>query len=110
MLVLALTGGLGINNYIVERMDTLTPLQWSVAYGVLGYGVFGAVSALGLLRRSRWSLWTALAWAGLCTYAAGTAVLAYGGSDASLSGALSAYAAAGIVTAGVVWAVRTVTK
>lgn len=110
LLALAGTGALGIYNGITERELAQTFLQLSVTYGVLAYGVLGLVSALGLILRAHWSLATTLAWAVTCTYVAGTAVLAYGGADASPRNAAPAYAAAALFTALIVWATRTVTR
>jgi len=110
LVVLAGTGALGIYNGITERTLAQTFLQSSVNYGVLAYGVLGLVSALGLIQRAHWSLYTTLAWAVTCTYVAGTAVLAYGGADGSLRNAAPAYAAAALFTAAIVWATRTVTR
>lgn len=110
LLVLAGTGALGIYNGVTERNLVQTPLQASVTYGVLAYGVLGLVSALGLLLRAHWSLWTTTAWAVVCTYVAGTAVLAYSVPDASPRVAAAAYVAAAFFTAAIVWATRTVTR
>lgn len=110
LLVLAGTGALGIYNYVAERSHVQTSLQSSVTYGVLLYGVLGLVSALGLIWYARWSLWTTTAWAITCTYVAGTAVLAYGGADATRQSAVTAYVAAALFTAAIVWATRSVTR
>lgn len=110
LLVLAGTGALGIYNGINELGLAQNTLQLSVTYGVLLYGVLGLASALGLLLYARWSRWTTLAWAATCTYVAGTAVLAYGGADATPRGAAVAYVAAAVFTAAIVWATRSVTR
>lgn len=110
LVVLAGTGGLGVYSFIAERSVAETPLQLSVTYGVLAYGVLGLVSAAGLLGRAWWSLWTTAAWAVIATGVAGTSVLAYDGANATPRSAITAYVAAGLFTAFIVWATRSVTR
>jgi hypothetical protein len=110
LLVLAGTGALGIYNGITERHLIQTSLQAAVTYGVLLYGVLGLISALGVILRAHWSVWTTAAWAVTATFVAGTAVLAYGEPDSSPRTAATSYIAAALFTAAIIWAVRRVTR
>lgn len=110
LLVLAGTGVLGIYNGVTERHLAQTGLQAAVTYGVLAYGVLGLISALGVILRAHWSVWTTVAWAVTATFVAGTAVIAYAGPDSSPRAAIMAYAAAALFTTAIVWATRTVTR
>ena len=83
MLLLGLTGAVGVYNGISEWSDPHTPLQQSVTVAVFLYGIAGLAGTYALALRRRWSVWAAVAW-GVCTTYAGTvATIAYGGSDAS---------------------------
>jgi hypothetical protein len=106
ILLLVVTGLLGLYNGVIERSDVETPLQASVNVGVLLYGVLGLVGAYAALRRRRWGVWSVTAWAVLITYVSGTAALAFAGADAGVVGAVSAAAGAALIGAFVVWAVR----
>jgi hypothetical protein len=108
ILLLVVTGLLGLYNGVIERSDVETPLQASVNVGVLLYGVLGLVGAYAALRRRRWGVWSVTAWAVLITYVSGTAALAFAGADAGVVGAVSAAAGAALIGAFVVWAVRPV--
>ena len=110
LLVLAGTGALGIYNGITERHLTQTPLEASVTYGVMAYGVLGLISALGVILRAYWAIWTTVAWAVTATFVAGTAVIAYAGADSSPRAAANSYIAAALFTAAIIWAVRRVTR
>jgi hypothetical protein len=110
ILLLLVTGLLGLYNGVVERGDVETPLQASVNAGVLLYGVLGLVGAYAALRRRRWGVWSVTAWAVLITYVSGTAALAFAGADASVVGAVSAAVGAALIGAFVVWAVRPVSS
>jgi membrane associated rhomboid family serine protease len=106
ILLLVVTGLLGVYNGVIERSDVETPLQASVNAGVLLYGVLGLVGTYGALRRRRWVVWSVTAWAILITYVSGTAALAFAGADAGIVGAVSAAVGAALIGAFVVWAVR----
>jgi hypothetical protein len=106
LLALLVTGALGVYNAFQEWPNAETALQKSVSVGELAYGVTGLVAAFGLLRRRSWSLRWAAAWALAVTYTGGTAVLAYGGVDATLGAALWAWVGSALVTGAVVWAVH----
>jgi hypothetical protein len=106
ILLLVVTGVLGVYNGVIERSDARTPLQGSVNVGVLSYGVLGLAGAYGALRRRGWVVWIVSAWAILITYVSGTAALAFAGADASVLGAVSAAVSAALIGAFVVWAVR----
>lgn len=110
LLVLAGTGALGLYNGITERDMVRTPLDASVTYGVMAYGVLGLISAIGVLLHAHWAVWTTVAWAVTATFVAGTAVIAYGGADSSPRAAVTSYIAAAVFTAAIVWAVRRVTR
>jgi len=110
LLVLTGTGALGIYNGITERHLVQTDLQAAVTYGVLAYGVLGLISALGVILRAHWSVWTTVAWAVTATFVAGTAVLAYRGPDSTPRAAIIAYVSAALFTAAIVWATRRVTR
>jgi hypothetical protein len=105
LLALLVTGALGVYNAFQEWPNAETALQKSVSVGELVYGVNGLVAAFGLVRRRHWSLRWAAAWGLAATYTAGMAVLAYGGTDASLSAALWAWVGGALVAGAVVWAV-----
>jgi hypothetical protein len=106
LLLLLVTGYLGIHNGIVERANRYSPFQRSVYVGVILYGVLGLVTAYAVIRHRRWGVRTATAWAVMITYVSATAALAYAGDDASLVGAVAAGMGAGLIGAGVIWAVR----
>jgi hypothetical protein len=106
LLALLVTGALGVYNAFQEWPNAETALQKSVSAGELVYGLTGLVAAFGLLRRRRWSLRWAAVWGLAATYTGGTAVLAYGGADATLGAALWAWGGGALVAAAVVWAVH----
>jgi peptidoglycan/LPS O-acetylase OafA/YrhL len=106
LLLLIFTGVVGIHNGITEWGDADTPFQRSVTGGVFLYGLFGLVTVYGLLRRRRWTLITAAAWAVCVTYVPGAAVMAYGGEDAILGSALAASVGSALIAAAVVWTTR----
>jgi hypothetical protein len=110
MLLLGLTGALGVYNGISEWNDPHTPLQQSVTVAVFLYGIAGLAGAYALALRRRWSVWAAVAW-GVCTTYAGTvATIAYGGSDASSGAALAAGVACVLIAAATIWGVRASTR
>lgn len=108
--VLVITGGLGIFNGLNEWGEGETTAQRLVPIGVLLYGVFGLITAYGLLRRLRWSVKTAIAWAVPVTYVPGLAVMAYGGEDAILGSAIAASAGSLLIAVGVIWTAIVMTR
>lgn len=108
--LLLFTGVDGLYNGTTGWNVNLAPFQKSVTGGVLLYGVVGLAAAFGLFRRRRWSVATAVVWAGIITYVPGAAVMAYGGSDASVGSAIAASAASAIIAACVVWAAWATTR
>lgn len=110
ILVLLNTGALGVYNGVTELSQPTTPLQRSVTTGVLVYGILGIAGAIALIARWRSAVWLASAWAGVVTYVASTAALAYAGSDATVGGAVAAGVGAALIGLGVVWCARTLTR
>ena len=111
LFVLVVTGVLGIYNGLTETASPeQTTLQHSVTVGVLLYGAFGLITAYGLFRRERWSLWTGIVWAVAITYVPGVAVMAYAGEDAMLGSALAASGATALIALGVIWTTNVVTS
>ncbi|HJQ10077.1 MAG TPA: hypothetical protein VJ840_03525 [Gemmatimonadaceae bacterium] len=111
LLVLTVTGVLGVYNGLTETpTPDQTALQHSVTVGVLLYGALGLVSAYGLFRRQRSSLWTVIAWAFAITYVPGVAVLAYAGLDAPFGAAIAASGVTGLIALGVIWTANVMTK
>jgi uncharacterized membrane protein (DUF2068 family) len=108
--LLLFTGVVGIHNGITEWGDGLTALQQSVTVGVFVYGVFGLVSAYGLLRRQRWSVGTAIAWGVAVTYVPGAAIIAYEGKESLVASAIAASVASALIALGVVWTVRVMSR
>ena len=110
MLLLGLTGAIGIYNGVSEWSDPHTALQQSVTVFVFLYGVAGLAGAYGLALRRRWSVRAAVAW-GVCTTYAGTvATIAYGGADASPGAALAAAVACVSIAAATIWGARASTR
>lgn len=108
--LLLFTGVVGIYNGATEWVGGQGALQHSVTIDVFLYGVFGLVSAYGLIRRRRWSVRTVTAWAIAVTYAPGVAVMAYGGEDAILGSAIAASAGSFLIALGVLWTTNVITK
>ena len=104
--LLLFTGCVGVYNGLTEWGEGRTPLQHSVTVSVFTYGVFGLITAYGLLRRQAWSVWTAIVWMIAVTYAPGVAVMVYGGEDAILGSAIAASAGSAVIALGVVWTTR----
>ena len=109
LVLLLFTGCVGVYNGLTEWGEGRTPLQHSVTVSVFTYGVFGLITAYGLLRRQAWSVWTAIVWMIAVTYAPGVAVMAYGGQDAILSSAIAASAGSAAIALGVLWTARATT-
>jgi hypothetical protein len=108
--LLLFTGVVGIYNGITEWGDGLTTLQQSVTVGVFIYGVFGLVTAYGLLRRLRWSVGTAIAWGVAITYVPGAAIIAYSGRESVIGAAIAASVASALIALGVVWTARAMSR
>ena len=69
VVLLALSGALGLYNGIDEWNVARSPLQRTVTICVFLYGLFGVLAAAGLIRRARWAVWAAVGWALAITYA-----------------------------------------
>ena len=110
LVLLLFTGGVGVFNGITEWGEGTTTAQRLVTIGVFLYGVFGLITAYGLLRRRRWSVRTAIAWTIPVTYVPGLAVMAYGGEDAILGSAVAASAGSLLIAVGVVWTANVMTR
>ena len=110
VLVLVVSGALGLYNGITEQGAGETMLQQSVRVGVLLYGALGLVSAYGLFRRRRWSFRTVIAWAVAIVYVPGVAVMAYAGEAAPIGSAIAASGSAALIALGVIWTANTMTK
>lgn len=108
--LLLFTGVVGIYNGVTEWAGDQGALQHSVTVDVFLYGVFGLISAYGLIRRRRWSLRTVIAWAIAVTYAPGVAVMAYAGEDAILGSAIAASLGSLLIALGVLWTTNAMTK
>jgi len=110
MLLLGLTGALGVYNGISEWSDPHTALQQSVTMAVFLYGIAGLAGTYALALHRRWSVWAAVAWGIGITYAATVATIAYGGRDTSSSAALAAGVACILIAAATIWGVRVSTR
>jgi cation transport ATPase len=110
LLLLLFTGVVGIYNGVVEWGEAATPMQQSVTVGVFLYGVFGLITAYGLLRRRRWTIKTAVAWAIPIAYVPGVAVMAYAEEGAVLGSAIAASVGSAIIALGVLWAIDARTR
>ena len=110
MALLLFTGCVGVYNGLTEWGEGRTPLQHSVTVSVFIYGIFGLITAYGLLRRQAWSVWTAIVWMIAVTYAPGVAVMVYGGEDAILGSAIAASVGSAVIALGVVWTTRAMSR
>lgn len=108
--LLLFTGVVGIYNGFTEWGEGRGALQHSVTIAVLLYGIFGLISAYGLIRRRRWSLRTVVAWIIPVTYAPGVAVMAYAEEDALLGSAIAACAGSLLIALGVLWTTNVMTR
>lgn len=108
--LLLFTGVVGIYNGFTEWGEGRGPLQHSVTIAVLLYGVFGLISAYGLIRRRRWSLRTVVAWIVAVVYAPGVAVMAYADEDALPGSAIAASAGSLLIALGVLWTTNVMTR
>lgn len=108
--VLAVLGCLGVFNGLNDWGEGETLLQHSVPVGVLLYGILGLITAYGLFRRERWTIWPAIGWAIAVSYVPGVAVMAYGGEDAILGSAIAASAGSALIALGLIWTVKVSTR
>jgi len=108
--LLLITGAAGLHEGLTEWNEGHTGLQHSVSVAVLLYGILGFTAAYGLFRHRRWSVGTAIAWGLTVTYAAGVAVISYGGEDATIGSALAASGSCALIALGVVWTARLTTR
>ena len=106
LLVLLASSALGLYNGIVERAESESGLQLSIAYGVLAYGVLGLLAAIGLMTRKRWALIVGGLWAVVIVYVASTAALAYAPADATIGSAVAGGLGTAAVAAIVIWTIR----
>jgi hypothetical protein len=114
IVLLLATGFLGLYNGIRDRGQGLTALQHSVTIAVLLYGVLGFTGAFGLLRRRRWSVGVALAWAAVVTYTGTVASFAFHdptfAEPGTLTAVLGSFLGSGVASALVVWGAHVATK
>ena len=108
--LLLFTGIVGIYNGLTEWGEGRGLLQHSVTIGVFLYGIFGLVSAYGLIRRRRWTIRTVFAWTIAVTYVPGVAVMAYADEDALLRSAIAASVGSLLIALGVLWTTNVITK
>jgi len=106
LLVLIVTGVLGIYNGSNEWRGASTGWQQSVTAGEFVYGVLGLATAYGMIRRRWWTVGAAIAWAVGVIYVPGVAVMAYGGKDATLRSALLASAMSALIALGIIWTAK----
>ena len=109
VVVLLVTGVMGVYNGIDEMHDAYTRLQQSVTIGVLVYGVLGLAALVALIARHRSAVWLAILWGIVVTYVASTAAIAYAGSDATVVGAVAGGLGAALIAWAVVWSVQVAT-
>ena len=110
ILVLANTGFIGLYNGVTEMADAHTPLQRSVTIGVLLHGALGVAAVVALIARHASAMWLTVAWAIVVTYVASMAVIAYGGNDATVGGAVGAGIGCVVLGLGMIWCVRTILR
>ena len=110
LVVLFVSGALGLANGLREWPHAGTLGQQTVTGGVLLYGIFGVAAGIGLLRRRAWALPLTIVWAVIVTYVPGAAVHYYAGAEAGDVAVLTASVSAGVVALLVVLAVRASTR
>jgi hypothetical protein len=110
LVVLFLSGSLGLSNGVRELTDALTPFQRAVSIGVLVYGVLGVVGGVALAARHPSSAWLATMWGIVVTYVASFAAIAYAGADATVVGAVASGLGSALIAAGVIWSARVSTR
>jgi hypothetical protein len=114
VILLLVTGCVGLMNAAREWDDASSALQRTVWFGVLLYGFLGVAGGIGLALRRRWSVGVAAAWALAVTWAGTVASFAFHDPTFSQSGTLAGTVAALISLAligwFVVWAARSATR
>ena len=110
ILALLGTGAGGLYNGINEFSATATPLQHTVTFGEVLYGVFGIAAGVALAARRQSAVKLVSAWAVAITYVAAVAALAYAGDDATVGGAIAGGVGVGLISFGVVWCARVTTR
>lgn len=114
VVLLLVSGFVGLMNGAREWDDPGTRLQSSVRLGVVLYGMLGVVAGVGLARRRPWSVTIAAAWAITVTYVATVASFAFHDPNFSTEGTVTGTIAAGVATAligaFVVWMARIATR
>lgn len=112
--LVGVTGFFGLLNARNELANARTPLQQSVAFGVMLYGALGLLGAAGLARRRPWSVTMCAAWGLVVTYVATVASFAFSDPTFSKGETIGGVVGAGISTAligvFVVWAARDATR
>lgn len=108
--LLIFSGVVGTYNGLTEWGEARNALQHSVTVGVLIYGVFGLISAYGLLRRQRWTLRAVIVWTIAVSYVPGVAVMAYAREDAILASAIAASVGSLLLALGVIWTTNVMTR
>jgi hypothetical protein len=110
MLLLSVTGVLGLYNGISELNDPITGLQRSVNVAVLLYGALGLLAAVGMARRRAWAVPAAIGWTLASAWAGSVASFAFHDPGfkeaATLAGAITACVGILAVGAFVVWKAR----
>ena len=110
IVLLLVTGALGLWNGSRELAGAHTALQRSVTIGVLVYGVLGILGGVLLATRRAAAVPLTVMWALVITYVAATAAHAYAGADATLAGAIAGGVGAGLIGLGVVSVARRATR
>ena len=110
VLLLLVTGALGLFNGVRDLPGVVTTLQRSVTIGVLLYGVLGVAGGAAMVMGHRSSVPLAALWGVVVTYVASMAALAYAGSAATVGGAVASGLGTALIAAGVVWSARASTR
>ena len=106
LLMLFVSGAVGLLSGTRDLSAALTPLQRSVTIGVLLYGVAGVIGGVALAARHRSASWLAAVWGAVVTYVASVAAIAYAGADATVGGAVASGVGSALIAAGVIWTAR----
>ncbi|MFN2635799.1 MAG: hypothetical protein ABR585_02070 [Gemmatimonadaceae bacterium] len=110
LLLLLVTGAIGIYNGVTEWGEGKRLLQHSVTVGVFLYGVFGLSAAAGLFRRERWALWSTIVWGLMISYVPPAAIIAYAGGRPAIGSAIATGAGCAVIALGVIWTVHKSTE
>ena len=114
IVVIGLTGLVGLYEGPRDIGGAETTLQKSVSIAVTLYGLFGVLGAIGLARRKPWSVPVVAAFALAVMYAATIASFAFHDPTISQEGTLAGVIGAGVSTAVfgalMVWAARSATR